>query len=249
MRWAFADPPYPGMAHLYSEHPDFAGEVDHRALLIELSAPGVYDGWALSTSAAALQDVLSLCSDLGIDVDVAAWTKGARGHANPHGPVSSWEPVIYHGGRHGSFRADSLVHGVKPRSTDPDRVIGAKPAAFARWLFELLGAAPGDRLDDLYPGSGGIARAWEIYASIDVVDDTSAAAVGDASARTSRDASPPGPGDGSPPLDASTTAGVDVSTMATGDASLSAESDALCLDGDVSPVDERDTSTVQRRSA
>ena len=122
---------------------------------------------ALSTSATALPDVLAICRCAGVDVAVAAWTRGARGHADPHGPVSSWEPVIYCGGRHGTFRPDSLVHGVKPRSTDPDHVVGAKPAVFARWLFELLGAAPGDTLDDLFPGSGGIARAWEIYSSLE----------------------------------------------------------------------------------
>lgn len=30
MRLAIADPPYPGCAHLYRDHPDYAGEVDHR---------------------------------------------------------------------------------------------------------------------------------------------------------------------------------------------------------------------------
>jgi DNA modification methylase len=44
-------------------------------------------------------------------------------------------------------------------------VIGAKPAAFCRWVFELLGAAPGDVLEDLFPGSGAVGRAWQVYAS------------------------------------------------------------------------------------
>lgn len=43
--------------------------------------------------------------------------------------------------------------------------MGAKPARFAFWLFDLLGALPGDELDDLYPGSGGIRRAWQLYTS------------------------------------------------------------------------------------
>jgi hypothetical protein len=30
-------------------------------------------------------------------------------------------------------------------------------------MFELLGALPGDELDDLFPGSGGIGRAWDAY--------------------------------------------------------------------------------------
>ena len=40
---------------------------------------------------------------------------------------------------------------------------GAKPAVFARWVFDLLGAAPGDALDDLFPGSGAITRAWATF--------------------------------------------------------------------------------------
>lgn len=28
MKLGYADPPYPGGAHLYKDHPDFAGEVD-----------------------------------------------------------------------------------------------------------------------------------------------------------------------------------------------------------------------------
>lgn len=57
MRIAYADPPYPGCAHLYREHPDFAGEVDHAELLERLRD---FDGWVLHTSAPALRDLLPL---------------------------------------------------------------------------------------------------------------------------------------------------------------------------------------------
>lgn len=55
-RFAYADPPYPGKADYYVERQ----EVDHAELVAELEA-GFPDGWALSTSAAALYDVLPLC--------------------------------------------------------------------------------------------------------------------------------------------------------------------------------------------
>ena len=42
-------------------------------------------------------------------------------------------------------------------------MIGAKPAAVCRWIFELLGAGPADTLDDLYPGSGAVSRAWAAF--------------------------------------------------------------------------------------
>lgn len=189
-RLAYADPPYPGRSRrYYGDHPDYAGEVDHAELIASLTAE--YDAWALSTAADSLQDVLALCPP---GVRVAAWVKGARPHKDALGPLSSWEPVIYGGqilgrravaaagdddtsrrpGRHdassGSLRRiDSLVYGARPRTTEPHRVIGAKPAAFCRWIFDLLDAQPYDDLVDIFPGSGGVARAWATYASGDTV--------------------------------------------------------------------------------
>ena len=52
---------------------------------------------------------------------------------------------------------------VPPASSPTDRVIGAKPAAVCRWIFGLLGAAPGDTLDDLFPGSGAVTKAWAAF--------------------------------------------------------------------------------------
>ncbi|MGH3840547.1 MAG: hypothetical protein ACRDS0_03745 [Pseudonocardiaceae bacterium] len=153
LRLAYADPPYPGNAWLYRGHRDYGGEVDHAALIACLSS---YDGWALSTSAAALPAVLALCPP---GVRASRW------------PLSTWEPVIYVQGRASdptagpTQRVDSLVHGVSPMTTLPGRVIGAKPAAFCRWIFDLLGARPGDRFDDLFPGSGAVTRAWAAFAT------------------------------------------------------------------------------------
>ena len=65
----------------------------------------------------------------------------------------------------GARRTDSMVCGVAPLDTLPGRVIGAKPAAVCRWIFTLLGAAPGDTLDDLFPGSGAVGRAWAAFTS------------------------------------------------------------------------------------
>jgi len=214
IRIAYADPPYPGKSKkYYGEHPDYAGEVDHEALIRDLAK---YDGWALSTSAAALPTVLASCPP---GVRVAAWHRGPRMDNRPivH---NAWEPVIYWGGRR-SFtrrveqldasaaalrdassaaaverdpsrvatverdasrstssathqlsrhtgetrRVDSLVYGAHPRTTDPQRVIGAKPAIFCRWIFDLLGAQPHDEFTDIFPGSGGVQRAWDAYAT------------------------------------------------------------------------------------
>jgi hypothetical protein len=189
LQLAYADPPYPGKAWIYRDHPDYGGEVDHAALIRRLST---YDGWALSTSAASLPAVLALCPP---GVRVAAWHRGERPTAS-RWPLNAWEPVIYYGGRPADLsrtagaprRVDSLVHGVSPLTTLPSRVTGTKPAAFCRWVFDLLGAAHGDTLDDLFPGSGAVTRAWAVYTA----DPARAArSQSDASRRPRGDASRP----------------------------------------------------------
>lgn len=202
LRLAYADPPYPGLSRrYYGQHPDFAGEVDHAALVADLSR---FDGWALSTSARALQDVLGLCPP---GSRVAVWVRGER-PTRSAGPLNAWEPVIYFGGRRDASRStmagekvsrapggrvagagehdasrsaaarhdasrgsarrvDVLTYRPGARRTDPDRVVGAKPAAFCRWMFDLLGAEPQDEFTDLYAGSGGVMRAWRAFTGED----------------------------------------------------------------------------------
>lgn len=60
----------------------------------------------------------------------------------------------------GARCTDSLIHRAAAMTTLPGRVLGTKPAAFCRWVFGLLGTAPGDTLDDLYPGYGAVTCAW-----------------------------------------------------------------------------------------
>ncbi|MCK2031251.1 hypothetical protein [Microbacterium galbinum] len=218
LRLAYADPPYPGLSkRYYGDHPDYAGEVDHRRLIEQLDT---YDGWALSTSARALQDVLALCPP---GSKVAVWNRGER-PTRSAGPLNAWEPVIYRGGRldasrfttagepirlespddasrrpgervaqdlgdtsrsnrarhvtpveqdaslGSARRVDVLTYRPGVRSTDPGRVIGAKPAVFCRWMFDLLGAEPQDDFTDLFAGSGGVMRAWAAFAGLDAAE-------------------------------------------------------------------------------
>jgi len=162
LRLAYADPPYPGLAARYYGHDPRCAEVSFLELASVLEA---YDGWALSTSATALPQAVSVLQVLGIRI--AAWFRGSR-PGSTRGPRASWEPVIYHSARSVVFAGwcdDSLIRVARPRLTDPARVVGQKPAAFASWLFGLLGARGGDTLDDLYPASGGVGRAWELFQS------------------------------------------------------------------------------------
>jgi hypothetical protein len=188
-RFAYADPPYPGLAGYYRDHADYAGEVDHAALLSLLAT---YDGWALSTSARALPGVLALAVAQDLPVRVAAWIRGPRPHATARHALNAWEPVVYVPAPRdvspvdaaiATRRIDVLTHGVSPMLTLPGRVIGAKPAAVCRWIFDLIGALPGDTLDDLFPGSGMVSKTWELYTAAE--RDILAAAARDASRPTS----------------------------------------------------------------
>ena len=91
-------------------------------------------------------------------------------------------------------------------------MIGVKPAAVCRWIFTLLGAAPGDRLDDLFPGSGAVGRA--------------AYTGGDPSLTPASDASCPDPGDASSPAAGN---GLDPSPSPASDALCKAQADGLSL--------------------
>lgn len=87
--------------------------------------------------------------------------------------LSAWEPLIVRGGRpldtsHLQTVLDHLDYRGRYHSF-PGALVGMKPPEFAVWMFEQLGAMPGDTLDDLYPGSGAVTRAWSLYASS--VDD------------------------------------------------------------------------------
>lgn len=154
LRFAYADPPYPGLARKYYQHEaSYGGEVDHAALVRSLEYS--YDGWALSTSSKALRDVLPLCP---AGVRICAWVKPKGTPRATFGLHSSWEPVIVKPGRstRPGMRDWLMAHAARGGGTLP----GRKPVAFCAWLFQALGMQPGDALADLYPGTGIVSRSW-----------------------------------------------------------------------------------------
>lgn len=165
MNFAYADPPYPGLSRRYYKgHEDFGGEVDHRELVSRLTAGG-YDGWAISTSAAALRDVWTLCPP---ETRLCVWVKGPR-KTKSYTALNAFEPVLIWGGRARTVPvvedlSDVLLWGGRQHS-HPGALVGMKSAPFCSWLFDLLGACSGDTLDDFFPGSGVVRRAWELYTS------------------------------------------------------------------------------------
>lgn len=90
MRIAYADPPYPGMSHLYRGHPDYAGEVDHADLVERLERD--YDGWILHTASTTLDVVVPL---LPAGTRIGAWVKPFAAFKRNVCPAYAWEPVIF----------------------------------------------------------------------------------------------------------------------------------------------------------
>lgn len=152
-RIAYGDPPYPDHGDDYADQETGFGEVDHRALLAQLVR---HDGWALSTSSKALRDVLPLCPP---GARVASWVKPIGASSKTRGPHSRWEPVIYMPARWlQPGKVDWLL--AKPARGGDSTLLGRKPMAFYRWLFELLGMQLGDSFFDMYPGSQMGSRCW-----------------------------------------------------------------------------------------
>jgi hypothetical protein len=165
MRFAYADPPYLGCgAALYGKHHAEAAvydtEAGHRAL-IERLCDEFSDGWAMSLSSPSLRTILPMCP---ADVRVAAWVKPFVAFKANVNPAYAWEPVIFRGGRKRSRAEPTVRDWVSEVITLRRGLTGAKPEAFCRWILMLLGARPGDEVEDLFPGTGVMGRvvaAWQ----------------------------------------------------------------------------------------
>lgn len=161
MNVAIADPPYIDQAKRhYADDPSGipAAEVDHAELLPRLCRD--YDAWALCLSSPSLKQILPLCPD---DVRVGAWVKPFAFFKPNVNPGYAWEPVIFRGGRKLGREVDTVRDWVSANVTMQKGTHGAKPPAFCYWLFEFLGLEPADTLHDLYPGSGAVTLAWEMW--------------------------------------------------------------------------------------
>lgn len=163
MKIGYADPPYIGCAHLYKDQPDYAGEVDHVALIERLQSD--YGGWVLH--AAATPRSIATLAPL-VEKTGARWCSWVKGFAafKRNVPVGyAWEPVIIKAGRKPvvSKRLTPMRDWINCPITLKRGLTGAKPEAVCHWAFELLGACPGDDLHDIFPGTGAVSAAWNTW--------------------------------------------------------------------------------------
>ncbi len=150
MRFAYADPPYPGMGHKYEEKV----EANH-PLLVQHLVDDFPDGWALSTSTPALKYVLNLCPE---DVRIGAWVKPFASFKPNVNPAYAWEPVIFRGGRKRTREDLTVRDWHSSPITLQKGLTGAKPESFCFWVASLLGADNRDEMVDVFPGTGVFGR-------------------------------------------------------------------------------------------
>ena len=162
MKLGYADPPYIGCAHLYKNHPDYGGEVDHVALVDRLMSE--YDGWVLHAAATAnsfaiLSPIAEKCNARWM-----AWVKPFAAF-KPNVPVAyAWEPVLIKSARKPVVSKRLVMRDwIAENITLRRGLTGAKPESVCHWVFEVLGARPDDELDDLFPGTGAVTRAWKTW--------------------------------------------------------------------------------------
>jgi hypothetical protein len=161
MRFAFADPPYYRQGkRLYGDHPEahiWDTKEAHLELINTLHAD-YPDGWALACNPA---DLAFLLPHAGA-VRVCAWTKTFHQIRVNCSVQYAWEPVLLHGGR-AVLRRNPMVRDWLACVTARKKgLVGAKPDAYNDWILKLLGYDPHeDTLDDLFPGTGGMAAAIE----------------------------------------------------------------------------------------
>ena len=159
------NPPYPGCAHLYKDHPDYAGEVDHHALVGKLIYD--FDGYCLHTSSVALADILRL---FRIEVGpkdmprVMAWVKPFAAFKRNVPVAYAWEPVLVRACRKPVVKPGMTYRDWIAESITLKRgLTGAKPERVCQWLFEVMGCEPDDELCDLFPGTGAVTAAWDAW--------------------------------------------------------------------------------------
>lgn len=166
MRIGYADPPYPGQSKKhYADHPDYAGEVDHRELIERLERD--YDAWVLHTGSVNLPEIVPLCPP---SVRYGAWVKTFASFKPGVTQAYAWEPVIFKVARVPPRDKPTVRDWIACPITLKKGLSGVKPEAVCCWVFDFMGLEPDDDLDDLYPGSGAVGSAWRVWSGREPVE-------------------------------------------------------------------------------
>lgn len=162
MRIAYADPPYIGCAKLYRDQPDYAGEVDHVALVDRLQSE--FDGWVLHASATPTSIAMLAPLALKTGARWMTWVKGFAAFKRNVSVAYAWEPVLVKPVRKPVVTKRIVMRDwVECPITLKRGLTGVKPEKVCHWAFEMVGAQVDDELHDLFPGTGAVSRAWDTW--------------------------------------------------------------------------------------
>ena len=160
MKFAYADPPYLGCAKFYADrHPnalDFNDPETHRDLIASM-CDDFPDGWALSCHEPSMYVIRAMCP---ADVRTAIWVKPFASFKPGVNPAYAWEPILWRGGRKRERSEPTIRNWCAVSIALRKGLVGAKPAEFCYWIFDLLNAKKGDEFADLFPGTGAFTNAW-----------------------------------------------------------------------------------------
>lgn len=152
MKLAYADPPYLGQGHQYTDTEIAAERVydDPSAWADLIGRLNELDGWALSMTSGNLHQILPLAPN----ARVAAWVKPFAAFKADVRIAYTWEPVLFVPGRDSSKdgatpNRDHLAESITMRKG----FTGAKPERFCSWILDLIGWRPEDEMVDLFPGT------------------------------------------------------------------------------------------------
>lgn len=166
MKIGYADPPYFGCGKLYAAHHPDALDWDEPATHVRLveQLQDEYDGWVLHMS--ATPESIELYAPL-IPNSGARWCMWVKGFAAFKRNVSvayAFEPVVIKPARKPVVSKRLVMRDWINESITLKRgLTGAKPEAVCHWAFELAAAHPDDTLDDLFPGTGAVSKAWRTW--------------------------------------------------------------------------------------
>ncbi len=167
MKFAYADPPYLGLAGVYKRsHPEALvwNEPDTHRTLIEKLCCEYQDGWAMSLAPQSLRIILPMCPEQS---RVLVWVKPFAPFKPDWSVAFTWEPVVLVGGR----KRTRQQRTVRDHLSEPiilkrgGSLAGAKPSAFVHWILDVLNVQRGDQVDDLFPGTGVVGRCVEARVS------------------------------------------------------------------------------------
>lgn len=166
MKLGYADPPYLGCGTLYASHHADALAWDdpatHARLVEQLQDE--FDGWVLHGSATPASIALygSLVEKTG-----ARWCSWVKQFAafKRNVPVAyAWEPVIIKAVRKPVVSKRLVMRDwIMCPITMRRGLTGAKPEPVVHWALELAAMRPDDELDDLFPGTGAVTKAWRSW--------------------------------------------------------------------------------------